>query len=172
MKDRFNQVLPSGMLVAVTQGLSAAFHTAARGHSKPKPITLDAHLLPKRMHHNRAEIEAANLCGCISCEQIFQRSDIRRWVGAGATAVCPRCDIAAVVGSSAGFELTSELLHRAHQLVFEGFGLSSQFLQRTPTKEKALRSVEAPSVTGDIRKSAYGPQPALSSPAGRVLPSN
>jgi hypothetical protein len=159
------------MLAAVTKALSAALETA-REHSKPKPITLDAHLLPKRMHHNRSAIEAANLCGCISCEQIFQRREIRRWVAAGATAVCPRCDVAAVVGSSAGFELTPELLHRAHQLLFEGLGLSSQFLQRTPIKEKALRSVEAPNVTGDIRKSAYGPQPALSSPAGRVLPSN
>jgi hypothetical protein len=172
MNDRLNEVPASRMLAAVTKALSAALGTAARGHSKPKPVTLDAHLLPKHMHHNRAEIEAANRCGCISCEQMFQPSEIRRWLGAGTTAVCPRCDIAAVVGSSAGFELTPELLHRAHQLLFEGLGLSGQLLHRTPIKEKALRSVEAPKVTGDIRKSAYGPQPVLSSPAGRVLPSN
>jgi hypothetical protein len=89
---------------------------------KPKPVTVGAYLLPKHMHHNRAEIQDGELCGCISCEQLFQRSEILRWVGAGTTAICPRCDTAAVVGSGAGFQLTPELLRRAHQLLFEGAG--------------------------------------------------
>ena len=172
MNDRLNQVPASRMLAAVAKAFSAALGMEARGHGKPKPVTLDAHLLPKHMHHNRAEIEAAELCGCISCEQMFPRREIRRWVGAGATAICPRCNTAAVVGSSAGFALTPQLLHRAHLLLFEGLGLSGQLLQRTPIKEKALRSVEAPKVSGDVRKTAYGPRPALSSPTGGVLPSN
>jgi hypothetical protein len=87
-------------------------------------------LLPKHMHHNRAEIQDGELCGCISCEQLFPRSEILRWVGAGTTAVCPRCDTAAVVGSGAGFQLTPELLHRAHQLLFEGAGATRLELRK------------------------------------------
>jgi hypothetical protein len=172
MNERLNDVPAARLLTAVARALSAALGMEGRGHSKPKPVTLNAHLLPKHMHHNRAEIEAAEQCGCISCEQMFQRGDIRRWVAAGTTAVCPRCNIAAVVGSGAGFALTPQLLRRAHQLLFEGLGLSGQFLERSPAKEKALRSVEAPNASGDVRKSAYGSHPALSSPAGGVLPSN
>jgi hypothetical protein len=114
------QVFSSAMLAT----LMRAFPTRvpARDSGKPKPITVEAYLLPQHMHHNRAEIQSGELCGCISCEQMFQRGEIRRWVGAGTTAVCPRCDTAAVVGSGAGFQLTPELLRRAHLLLFEGIG--------------------------------------------------
>jgi hypothetical protein len=109
---------------AMLAGLMRAFPARApmRDLRKPKPIIVEAYLLPQHMHHNRAEIQSGELCGCISCEQMLQRDEIRLWVAAGTTAVCPRCDSAAVVGSGAGFQLTPELLHRAHLLLFEGMG--------------------------------------------------
>jgi hypothetical protein len=100
----------------------SATRTVTRESIKPKPITVEAHLLPQHMHHNRAEIQSGDICGCIACEQIFPRVEIRRWSGAGTTAVCQRCNTAAVVGAGAGFQLTRELLHLAHQLLFEGKG--------------------------------------------------
>jgi uncharacterized paraquat-inducible protein A len=100
----------------------SATRVVTRESIKPKPITLEAYLVPQHMHHNRAEIQAGELCGCIRCEQIFPRGKIRRWVSAGTTAICPRCDTAAVVGSAAGFQLTPQMLRRAHQLLFEGKG--------------------------------------------------
>jgi hypothetical protein len=112
---------PSSMLVALLRSFPE--RVPARDLSKPKPITVEAYLLPQHMHHNRSEIQAGEVCGCIACEQMFPKGEIRKWVGAGVTAVCPRCDTAAVVGSGAGFQLTWQLLRRAHQLLFEGMGL-------------------------------------------------
>jgi len=122
MDDRANANSSSGALAALLRAWSTTIRKETNESKKPKPITLGAYLLPKHMHHNRTEIQGGELCGCIFCQQIFPRSEIRRWVGGGSTAMCPRCDTASVVGSGAGFELTPELLHRAHQLLFEGQG--------------------------------------------------
>jgi hypothetical protein len=119
MKDQ-----PAGLSSGMLAVLLRAFPVRVPGRSpnKPKPITVEAYLLPQHMHHNRAEILNAELCGCISCQQIFPRGEIQRWVGAETTAVCPRCDTTAVVSSGAGFQLTPELLRRAHQMLFQGVG--------------------------------------------------
>jgi len=121
MEDRANAP-SSSTLAALWRAWSTTIRKGPDESKKPKAITVGAYLLPKHMHHNRAEIQGGELCGCIFCEQIFQGSEILRWVGAGNTAVCPRCDTASVVGSGAGFQLTPQLLHRAHQLLFEGMG--------------------------------------------------
>jgi hypothetical protein len=122
MQDRANAPSPSDVLAALLRAWSMTIRKEPGGSKKPKAITLGAYLLPKHMHHNRAEIQGGEQCGCIFCEQFFPRSEIVRWVGAGTTAICPRCDTASVVGSGAGFQLTPNLLHRAHQLLFEGMG--------------------------------------------------
>lgn len=122
MEDRANANSSSAMLAALLRACSTTIRKGASESKKPKAITLGAYLLPKHMHHNRAEIQGGALCGCIFCERLFQRSEIVHWVGEGTTAICPRCDTASVVGSAAGFQLTPELLHRAHQLLFEGRG--------------------------------------------------
>jgi hypothetical protein len=123
MKDQ-NRGIRSSSAFAILRAVLP--HGSGLGRStQPKPVTVPAYQLPRHMHHNRAEIEGSDLCGCISCEQMFQKSEVPMWVAAGATAVCPRCDAAAVVGSGAGFQLTPELLHRAHLLLFEGMGLGT-----------------------------------------------
>jgi hypothetical protein len=153
MKARSNEVFPSDVFGSLSRAWSAPLGMGAHEQRKPKATASGAHLLPRHMHHNRAEIEgAAGLCGCISCEQMFPQSEIRRWVGAGTTAVCPRCDIAAVVGSGAGFELTPELLHRAHQLLFEGLGLRGQFPSRGSQREEARSTAGAPGASRAVRK--------------------
>ena len=119
MKDQVNGFSP-GLLAALIRAIPA--RVPGRDSRKPKPIAIDAYLLPQHMHHNRVEIQSGDLCGCIACEQMFPRSEIRSWVAAGNTAVCPCCDTAAVVGSGAGFQLTRELLHRAHLLLFDSIG--------------------------------------------------
>jgi hypothetical protein len=119
MKNQVNGI-SSGFLANLMRSVPAQEPT--RDSRKAKPITIEAYLLPQHMHHNRAEIQEGELCGCISCEQSFSATEIRSWVAAGNTAVCPRCGATAVVGSGAGFQLTSQLLHRAHLLLFEGMG--------------------------------------------------
>ena len=112
----------SSMLAVLLRAWSTTNRIGASEPKKPKAITLGAYLLPKHMHHNRAEIQGGEQCGCIFCEQFFPRSEIVRWVGEGTTAICPRCETASVVSSGAGIALTPELLHRAHQMLFEGMG--------------------------------------------------
>jgi hypothetical protein len=121
MEDQRDGASSSGMVATLMRAWSAT-RVVTRESLKPKPITLEAYLLPQHMHHNRVEIQDGDLCGCIRCEQMFPQGEIRRWVSAGTTAVCPRCGTAAVVGSGAGFPLTPELLRRAHQMLFEGIG--------------------------------------------------
>jgi hypothetical protein len=172
MKDRLNGVLSSDVLATLSRALSANLGAGAQEQGKLKAITSNAHLLPRHMHHNRAEIDgAAGPCGCISCEQMFHHREIRRWVGAGTTAVCPRCDTAAVVGSGAGFVLTPELLHRAHQLLFEGLGLGGQYLQRAQQSEEAHRTAAAPAASVDIRERKTTTDCPNPSPASGLLPS-
>ncbi|HEY1744766.1 MAG TPA: hypothetical protein VGG18_16475, partial [Granulicella sp.] len=117
MEDRA-KTHSSSTLSVLLRAWSTTIRKGQTESKKPKAITLGAYLLPKHMHHNRAEIQGGELCGCIFCEQIFSRSEIQRWVAGENTAICPRCDSASVVGSGAGFELTPELLHRAHQMLF------------------------------------------------------
>jgi hypothetical protein len=121
MEDQRNSTLSSGMLAALMRAWSAT-RVVTRESLKPKPITLEAYLLPQHMHHNRAEIQNGGQCGCIYCEQMFPQGEIRSWVSGGTTAVCPRCGTAAVVSSGIGLQLTPELLRRAHQMLFEGRG--------------------------------------------------
>jgi hypothetical protein len=126
MNHRVSGFFPVSMLSSLMRAWSQTQRTGTLLQEKPgeaKALVVDAYLLPQHIHHNRAEIECGHLCGCIFCEQLFQPTEIRRWVGAGTTAICPRCDTAAVVGSGAGFELTPQLLNRAHRLLFEGMGL-------------------------------------------------
>jgi hypothetical protein len=111
----------SGLRATLMRTWSAG-RVVARESIKPKAIPLEAYLLPRHTHHNRAEIQRGDLCGCISCEQMFARTEIRDWVGGGSTAVCPRCAATAVVGAGAGFQLSRQLLNRAHQMLFEGRG--------------------------------------------------
>lgn len=170
MKGRSNEVLPSSVVRTMSRAWSAALGIGAHEQRRPQAIASGAHLLPRHMHHNRAEIEAAaGLCGCISCEQMFPKSEIRRWVGAGTTAVCPRCDTAAVVGSGAGFELTPELMHRAHQLLFEGLGLPRQFPSRASQPGEARDRARASDAAGEVRKqkTTAHPNPAT---APRLVP--
>jgi hypothetical protein len=121
MEDPANVHSSSGRLSALLRAWSTT-RKAASPPKKSKAITLGAYLLPKHMHHNRAEIQSGERCGCIFCEQFFSPIEILRWVGEGTTALCPRCGTASVVSSGAGLELTPELLHRAHQMLFDGMG--------------------------------------------------
>ena len=122
MEDRPKDISSTSVLAVLLRAWSTTIRNGMSEPKKPKAITLGAYLLPKHMHHNRAEIQGGEQCGCIYCEQFFPRSEIVRWVGEGTTAICPRCDTASVVGSGAGFVLTPQLLHRAHQLLFQGMG--------------------------------------------------
>lgn len=53
--------------------------------------------------NNRSEIASSELCGCFNCLASYPPGEIKKWVKEAAgeeTALCPRCGIDAVIGSS------------------------------------------------------------------------
>lgn len=74
---------------------------------------------------HREEVLASELCGCFYCCETFPPSEIKEWWdesvfdGIGQTAICPRCEIDAVIGSESGYPLTSEFLKGMHLEWFE-----------------------------------------------------
>jgi hypothetical protein len=72
--------------------------------------------------NNRAELAASEACGCFYCLSIFEPREVCEWVdvcgGEGTTALCPRCGIDAVIGSTSGFPITRPFLEEMHQYWF------------------------------------------------------
>ena len=67
---------------------------------------------------NRAALEQSDRCGCFHCERMFSPAEVQDWIDgdpdggpdAAVTALCPHCDIDAVLPSAAPITLTAELL--------------------------------------------------------------
>jgi len=65
----------------------------------------------------------SKLCGCFYCLKTFPPSEIVEWIeeskdgprGHGKTAVCPNCDIDAVLPESELYEISTELLEAMNQ---------------------------------------------------------
>lgn len=62
---------------------------------------------------NRDEVQASALCGCFYCEETFAPETVTLWCNereGNSTALCPKCCVDSVLGSSAGYPLTPEFL--------------------------------------------------------------
>jgi hypothetical protein len=80
-----------------------------------KSQTDDAHLRAHdHCYNHRTEIENSKECGCFYCISTFPHTEIIEWIDDGKTALCPSCEIDAVIGSAAGFPLTAEFLERMY----------------------------------------------------------
>jgi hypothetical protein len=67
---------------------------------------------------NREELHASSDCGCFYCFAIFPPTEITDWVDDEQTALCPKCGIDSVIGSSSEYPVTDEFLHRMHDYWF------------------------------------------------------
>lgn len=47
--------------------------------------------------NHRAAVLAAPACGCYYCQQTFAGAEVKEWVDFGTTALCPHCNIDAVL---------------------------------------------------------------------------
>jgi len=67
---------------------------------------------------HREELQASSVCGCFYCLKIFAAMDIQHWInegdGKGSAALCPYCDVDAVIGDHSGFAITDEFLTAMH----------------------------------------------------------
>lgn len=76
----------------------------------------DAHVT---CYENRELIDKSLLCACFHCKQYFPPDRIVSWTDDDETALCPYCDIDAVLGDAGGFELTSAFIDQMYQYWFE-----------------------------------------------------
>ena len=59
---------------------------------------------------HRAQIDASSLCGCFCCLSTFQPAKIETWIYDETMALCPFCEIDAVIGDASGYPITKEFL--------------------------------------------------------------
>jgi len=67
---------------------------------------------------HRAEIEASGRCGCFFCFRSFASADIKTWIDAKQTALCPRCGVDSVIGSASQYRIDDVFLRGMHQHFF------------------------------------------------------
>jgi len=67
---------------------------------------------------NRNTIENNTQCGCYFCTTVFKGSEITEWVDDGQTALCPHCDIDAVIPN----ETDVDYLKASFERWFTGIG--------------------------------------------------
>lgn len=63
---------------------------------------------------NRAEVLRSTVCHCFHCKRAFVAAQIRQWRDEGETAVCPHCEVDAVIGDASGYDMTPPLLEAMH----------------------------------------------------------
>jgi len=57
----------------------------------------------------------SNLCGCFHCLEVFTPREIRDWTHDRETALCPRCGVDSVIGSTSGYPIQHEFLAKMHK---------------------------------------------------------
>lgn len=83
------------------------------------PVTLkQAHAL---CMNNAASFSVPQRCGCFHCCSFFDSTEIEEWIDdeGGATAICPRCGIDAVIGEKSLAPLTGEFLEAMYGYWFD-----------------------------------------------------
>lgn len=72
----------------------------------------------KHASRHRAEIEASGRCGCFFCFRSFASADIKAWIDANQTALCPRCGVDSVIGSASQHRIDDVFLRGMHAHFF------------------------------------------------------
>lgn len=71
--------------------------------------------------NNKKELNNSKKCGCFYCLKIYNPKEINKWIeekSSTKTALCPYCDIDAVIAESNDYELCKELLEYMHNIWF------------------------------------------------------
>ena len=87
----------------------------------PLVITADSILCDSARVHaskHRAEIQASERCACYFCFRTFPHTEIKVWIDANQTALCPRCGIDSVLGNASNHRLDDKFLRQMHARFF------------------------------------------------------
>ena len=76
---------------------------------------------------HQTQIIQSILCGCFHCMSTFDPGEINDWTDQnnplGPTALCPKCGIDSVIGSSSGFPVSdTDFLSQMNKYWFKGQG--------------------------------------------------
>ena len=64
----------------------------------------------KHCSNHRGELLASEVCGCFYCLEIYSPQEILDWVDDDKTALCAKCGIDSVIGSTSNYPITKEFL--------------------------------------------------------------
>jgi hypothetical protein len=92
--------------------VSPAHAAAARVAAAP--------LIAAKVHasRHRDALEASTRCGCFFCFRAFATSEIKAWIDADTTALCPGCGVDAVLGNASCPSISDGFLRKLHQHYF------------------------------------------------------
>lgn len=93
---------PAATTTATTAAAAAAPLIAAKVHAS----------------RHRIELEASTRCACFFCFRAFATSEIKAWIDAGTTALCPGCGVDAVLGNASSASISDGFLRKMHQYHF------------------------------------------------------
>lgn len=83
-------------------------------------LILKGHNAQELSQNNRQEVKKSDTCGCFYCRKMFVPKEIKNWIidDKGDTALCPYCQIDAVIGNASGFEINKKLLEELYNKYF------------------------------------------------------
>jgi hypothetical protein len=87
----------------------------------PLVTSIDTVLCDSAREHasrHRAEIQASARCGCYFCFHTFPNTEIKAWIDADQTALCPACGIDSVIGTASKHRLDQSFLRQMHARFF------------------------------------------------------
>lgn len=86
----------------------------------PTNTTNAAQCIAAHQHasRHRAEIEASTRCACFFCFRKFASTDIKTWIDANQTALCPGCGVDSVLGGASNQRLDDGFLRGMHTHFF------------------------------------------------------
>ncbi|MEJ7861745.1 MAG: cytoplasmic protein [Pyrinomonadaceae bacterium] len=64
----------------------------------------------KHCSNHRKELLASDVCGCFYCLEIYSPREILDWVDDDKIALCAKCGIDSVIGSTSNYSITKEFL--------------------------------------------------------------
>lgn len=85
---------------------------------KERKQVIDAH---KHSFNNYETLKTADSCGCFNCIKMFKPKQITDWIvgtDGSKTAVCPHCEIDAVIGDTSGYPINSHFLEQMREYWF------------------------------------------------------
>ena len=67
---------------------------------------------------NRQTLANSDHCGCYFCLKIFNPTEIKEWTDEGETALCPFCEVDAILANEADCKISKEFLQTLHDYWF------------------------------------------------------